>query len=211
MEEAAAFMAGEAAASMVEGASAAEVVCAPAAGAGSAADRQRRPLPAIEDRVPHRAQGASSHRGPATTILDPAEISRAEISGLEIPLRLPLLPPTVGGIPLEAQLAAADLRADKCKPGPPVTQEASTSLAGIADRDLVQQFGTFRVRVAKFGRMLPPREMLFPGLYRFPLFTIRSAVPPPRVPVSVRTRRSPRLRALPADRHSWAIEDFQVV
>jgi len=188
-----------------------EVACAPAAGAGSAVGRLRRPLRAIEVRVPHRAQGASSHRGPATTFLDPAGILRAGISGLEIPLRLPLLPPTAGGIPLEAQPVAVDLRAHNRKPGLQATQVASMSLAGIAGPDLMGRFAASRVRVAKSGRMHPRREMLFPGLNRFPRFTIRSAVPPLQVPDSGRTRRSPRLRALPADRRSWAIEDFRVV
>jgi hypothetical protein len=205
MEVAAVFMAG------VEEASMAEEACAPAEEAGSAAGRLRRPLLPIEVQVPHRAQGASSPRGPATTSLDPAGISRAGISGLGIPPRLPVRSPTAGGIPLEAQPVAVALRAHNRKPGPPVTPEASTPLAGIADRDLVRQFAAFRVKAVKFGRMLPPREMLFPGLNRFPLFTIRSAAHPPRVPGSGRTRRSPRLRALPADRRSWAIEDFRVV
>ena len=96
------------------------------------------------------------------------------------------------------------------KPGPPETLEASTSLAGIAEPDLPGRFAAFRARVAKSGRMLPWREMLFPGLNRFPHFTIRSAARLQRVPGSGRTRRFPRLRALPADRRSWAIEDFRV-
>lgn len=209
----------EAAAFTVEGASAAEVACAPvpeaacapAEAAGFAADRLRHPLRVIEALVPHRAPRASSHRGLATTSLDPVEISRAGISGLEIQPRLPLLPPTAVGIPLEGQAAAVDLRAHKCKPGPPVTPEASTSLTGIADRDLVRQFAAFRVRAAKFGRILPQRGMLFPVHNRFPLFTIPSTARGPQVPDSGRTRRFPRLHVLPADRHSWAIVDFRVV
>jgi hypothetical protein len=211
MEVAAAFMAGEAAASMVEGASAAEVACAPAAEAGSVAGRLRHPLPAIEVQVPRRAQGASLLRGQATTILDPVVISRAGISALEIPPRLPVRSPTAGGIPSEAHQVAADLRALHRNPGRQVTQVASTSLTGIAEPDQLDQFAAFRARAAKFGRMLPPREMLFPDLNRFPPFTIRSAARPLRIPGSGRTRPSPRLRALAADRRSWAIEDFRVV
>ncbi len=200
-----------AAASMVEEVSPAEVACAPAEEAGSAADRQRRPLPAIEVQVLRRAQAASSHRGQAATILDRAVISREEISGLEIPLRLPVRSLTAGGIPLEAQPVAAEVRAPHRNPGPQVTQVASTSLPETAEPDLPGRFAAFRVRVAKFGRMLPPREMLFPGLNRFPRFTIRSAAPPLRLPGSGRTQRSPRLRALPAGRRSWATEDFLAV
>jgi hypothetical protein len=201
----------EAAASMVEGASAAEVACAPAAEAGSVAGRLRHPLPAIEVRVPHRAQGASSHRGQATTILDPAGISRAGISALEIPLRLPVRSPTAGGIPSEAQPVAADLRVLHRNPGRQATQVATTSLTGIAELDQLDRFAAFRARAAKFGRMLPPREMLFPDLNRFPRFTIRSAAQLLRVPGSGRTRPSTSLRALAADRRSWVIEDFLVV
>ena len=207
-------MAVEAAASMVEGGSPAGEACAPAAEADSAAGRLRRQLPAIEvqvlQRLLHRGPGASSHRGQATAILDPAGISRAGISGLEIPLRLPVRSPTVGGIPLEAQPVAVDLRALHRNLGRQVTQVASMYLTGIVEPELLGQSAAFRARVAKFGRMLPPREMLFPGLNRFPLFTIRSAVQPPQVPGSGRTQRSPRLPTLPADRHSWATEDFRV-
>jgi hypothetical protein len=177
--------------------------------AGFAAGRLR-PLQAIEARVPHRAQVARSPHGLATTILDPAVISQAAISGLEIPLRLHQLSPTAGGIPLEVPPVAVDLRAHHRNPAPQVPQEASTSLAGIAERELQGRFAAFQARVAKFGKMLPPREMLFPGLNRFPLFTIRSGVHTLRVPGSGRTQRSPRLRALPGGRRSWAIEDFWV-
>lgn len=203
-----------AAASMVEGASPAEGACAPAAAdsaAGSEAGRLRLPLPATEVQVQHRVQEASSHRAQATAILDPVAISRAGISGLEIPLRLPPLPPTAGGIPLEAQPEVVHLQALKCKPDPPVTPEASTSLAGIAEPDLLGQFAAFRARVAQSMRMLPWRGMLSPGLNRFPPFTIRSTARLPQVPDSGRTRRSPRPRDLAADRRSWAIEDFRAV
>lgn len=201
----------EAAGSMEEGVSAAEGACAPAVAAVSAAGRLRRPLPAIEVRVQHRAPGASPHRGPGTTSLDPVVISRAEISGLEIPHRLPERSPTAGGIPLVAQTVAVGLRARKCKPGPPGTQETSTSSTGIADQDRVRQLEAFRARVAKSGRMLPRRGMLFPGLNRFPPFIIRSMARPPQVPDSGRTRLFPRPRALAVDRRSWAIEDFRAV
>lgn len=214
MEVGAAFMAGVEEASTAEAGSVAEVGCTLAAEAGSAGDRIRRPLPATAVRVLPplllRAQGVGTRRGPAMAILDPAVISRAEISGLEIPPRRPLLPPTANGIHLAAHLEAVDLRAHNRKPDLQVTREASTSLAGIAERDLLARYVAFRVRVGISGRTLPPREMLSPGLNRFPLFTIRSAAHLLRVPGFGRTRRSLPLRVSLADRRSWAIEDFRV-
>lgn len=203
--------AAEAAASMEEGASVAEVACAPAAEAVSVAGRQRRPWRAIEVQAPRRAQEASSHRGQAAISLDPAEISREEISGSEIPLQLPVRSRMAGGIPSEAQPVGADLQALHHNPGRQATQVASTSLTGIVEPDLLGQSVAFRVRAVKFGRMLRRREMWFPDLNRLPPFTIRSAVRPQRVPVSGRTRPSPRLRALAVGRRSLAIEDFRVV
>lgn len=148
-------MVGEAAAFMEEEASPAEGACAPAVAAGSEAGRLRRPLQVIEVQVLRRAQAASSHRGQAATILDRVVISREEISGLEIPIRLPVRSPTADGTPLEVQPVAADLRALHRNRGPQVTQEASTYLAGIAGPDLPGQFAAFRARVAKSMRMLP--------------------------------------------------------
>ena len=77
------------------------------------------------------------------------------------------------GIRLAAQVEAVDLRARNRKLAPRVTQEAFTSSAGIADRHLLARCVTFQGRVAKSGKMLPRREMLFPGLNRFPHFTVR--------------------------------------
>jgi hypothetical protein len=148
----------------------AAVACILAVEAGSAEGRIRRPWPATEARVPEslplRAQGVSTLQGPEATILDQAitvpgraVISRAEINGMEIPFRRRLLSPTANGIPLAAHQEPVDPRARKRKPGPQITREASTSLAEIGEPDLPAQRAVFRVRAAKSGRMLPPREM----------------------------------------------------
>jgi hypothetical protein len=115
------------------------------------------------------------------------------------------------GVRLAAKLEAADLRRLNPARDPRQTRAAGGMyLARTGERDLLGRFAAFRVKVAKFGRMLPPREMLFPGLNRFPRFTILSAVHPLRVQGSGRTQRSPRRRALPAVRHSRVTEDFWV-
>ncbi len=96
------------------------------------------------------------------------------------------------------------------KPGPLETREDSTSLAGIAERDLPARCEAFRARAAKSGRMLPRREMLFPGLNRFPPFTIRSAALTCcefRVPVELDALRLFALRR--RLRLRWEIEDFR--
>ena len=80
--------------------------------------------PAAGYRGPRAAAPSAPRSGggfaarPATAILDPAVISRAGISDLEIPLRLPLRSPTAGGIPLAAQPEAVDLRALQSQAGP---------------------------------------------------------------------------------------------
>ena len=65
--------------------------------------------------------------GPATAILGLAVILRAEISGLEIPIRRRLVSPTANGIHLAAQREAADLLALKPRHRPQVTEEDFTS------------------------------------------------------------------------------------
>jgi hypothetical protein len=91
----------------------AEAGCALAEEAGSAGDRIRH-LPratevhAPQPHFPRHAQWEGTQRGLATTILGPGVISRAGISGSEIPARRPLLSPTANGIPLAARLRAVD-------------------------------------------------------------------------------------------------------
>jgi hypothetical protein len=172
------------------------------------------PLPGMQVHAPQgllvRARGAGTRRGPATITLDRGGLSRAGISGMEIQTRRHPPSRTASGIPSAAQAEAADLRADNRRPGHQATREVSTSLPGIARRDPQGRYAAFQGRAVKFGRMLPHREMLFPGLSRLPRFTIRSAVRPLRLQGSDRIRRSLHLRALPADRRWLAIGDFRV-
>jgi hypothetical protein len=121
-------------------------------------------------------QWVSTQRGRVTTIPDLAVISRAAISGMEILLRRLLLPPMANGIPLVAPPGAVDLRARKRRLRLQIAEVVSTSLARIAEPDRAAQFVAFRGRAVKCGRILPPREMLFPNLNRSPRCTIRLAV-----------------------------------
>jgi hypothetical protein len=199
----------------VEAVSTAEVACALAAEAGPAEGRIRHLLPAMQVRAPQSpilpARMVGTHSDPVTITLVPVAISRAVASVLEIPPRGPLPSPTVGGIPLAVQMEAEGLRAGKRQPRLRTTAAASTSLAAIAPREHPARCEAFRGKAAKSGRMAPPREMLFPGLNRFPPFTIRSLAHPPGVPGSGRIRGSLPLRALAADRRSCEAEDFRVV
>jgi hypothetical protein len=199
----------------VEAVSKAEVACALAAEAGPAEGRIRHLLPAMQVRAPRSpilpAHRVGTRRGPATITLDPGAVSVAETSVLEIPPRGPLPSATVGGIPLAVQMEAEDLRAGNRQPRLRTTAAASTSLAAIAHREHPARCVALRGKVARCGRILPPREMLFPGLNRFPPFTIRSPVHSPGVPGSGRIRGSLPLRALSEDRRSCEVEDFRVV
>src|SRR6266851_4754866 len=56
------------------------------------------------------ARRVDSQHGPATTVLDPAVISRAGISEWEIPCPRRLASPMADGIPLAARRGAVDLR-----------------------------------------------------------------------------------------------------
>jgi hypothetical protein len=151
--------------------------CALAAEAGSAGGHMRRLRLEQARPVPQPVllcgPGATRFSGPKTGVFDPAVISQAGISGLEIPFPRPPRSPMGGGIPLGALLVAVDLRAHHRRLDFRVTREASTSSAGIADRHLLARCVAFQGRVAKSGKMLPPHEMLFPSLNRFPHFTVR--------------------------------------
>lgn len=166
----------------VEEASTVVGACTPAAVADPAEGRIRHPLPAIEvhllQRLLLRGQGAGTQRGPVTAILDPGAIPRLGINVLEIPLRRPLVSPTVVGIRLPAHLEAAVPRARNRKLGPQAMREVFTFSVAIVGRDLLVRRVAFRGRVAKSGRMHPPRKMLSPGLNRFPPYTTRSAAHP---------------------------------
>src|SRR6266851_7624652 len=92
----------------------AEVACARPAAAGPAGGRIHRLLlvPERHGRIVRLlcARRVDSRRGPATTVLDPAVISRAGISEWEIPPRGRQASPTANGIHLAAQRGAVDLR-----------------------------------------------------------------------------------------------------
>ena len=226
MVVAAAFMA------VVEGVSTVEAVVASAAAVvsaavvavvsarveegGSVVARLRHLLLVIEVHVlhPHTLRGTEvvgTDREPAMALLDQEVISRAGIRGLAIPPRR-LAPLTGSGILSATQREAVGLRAHnrELEPAPRLTREVFTSLAGIAERVLPARYAVFRGRVTMSMRMLPPREMSFPGLNRYPPFTIRSTDRPLRTPGFDRTPRSLPLRVLAAERGSRAIEDFRV-
>src|SRR4029077_7180506 len=176
LEVGAVFMAGG------EEASTAEVACARAAEAGSVAEGAlNRPAEGVSaaGRIRHlRLEAAhpiqrpvlqcglegARFSGPATTVLDRAVVSRAGISGLEIPPRRLLLSPTVGGIHSAARVEAVDLRAPSRKLGPQAARGASTPLAGTANRHPPARSVAFRGKAAKSGRTPPWREISFPSL-----------------------------------------------
>src|SRR5580698_9024227 len=101
-----------------------------AAEAGPAEDPIQRLLPGTEVR-PLSAQRADSRHGRVRIIPGPAAMSRAGISGMEIPIPRPLRSQMASGIPSPARVEAADLRAGNRQPGPQSTREGSTSLAEI--------------------------------------------------------------------------------
>jgi hypothetical protein len=178
MEWAAAFTAGVEVASMavaVECALAAEVWFV--AERGSVEGRMRRLRLEQARPVPNSVllcdPEAARFPDPKTGVFDPAVIPRAGINGLEIPSPRPLQSPMDGGIRLAALREAAALRACNRKLGPRVTRQDSASSTVIAELGLLARSVAFQGRVAKSGKMLPPREMLFPGLNHFPHFTVR--------------------------------------
>lgn len=173
----------------------------------------RRPLRGMQVRVPQVLmvlERAGTQRDPATIIHDPEVIPAAEISGTEIPRRRLLLSPMAGGIPLAAQVEAADPRAGNRLPARQATREGSMSLAEIARLVQQGQSVAFQGRAAKSGKMRPRREMLCPDLNRLPPFTIRLAVRLPQDQDSGRTRHSQRPRDFPAGQRWLATVDFRV-
>lgn len=86
-------------------------------------------------------------------------------------LALLLLPSaTDAGIHSAAQPEAAERLAHNRNLDPGLTA-AGKLPAGIAAADLLVRSEAFRVRAIKSGRILLPREMLFPGLNRYREFT----------------------------------------
>lgn len=144
-------------------------------------------------------------------ILGPAAISRVGISTLGIPLRRRLLSPTASGIPLADLAETVVLRGRNRKLGPQATREGSTFSAGIVERGPTAQSALFRDKAAKSGRILPPLEIWFPSLNRFPPFTIRLTVRMALALGSGRIQRWLPLRVLPPDRHFRAVAYFQAV
>jgi hypothetical protein len=155
----------------VEGAFTAVAACTPVEEAEPAEDRIQGLRLAtgvqLRARLPLRVRRTA-------IIPDLAVISRAGINVMEI-RQVHLRLRTGGGILLQGQPEAVDLQARHLSPDPLVTLVASTYLARIAEPDRAAQFGAFRGRAAKCGKILPLREMSFPNLNHFPRFTIRSA------------------------------------
>jgi len=158
-----------------------------------------------------RPQGPAIRAGCLARPRVPTAIRSVEAKGRDI-LRLPVRPiPAANGVRLAAHLEAADLKRLNPERHPRPTQAAGgMSSARIAERDLPGRFAAFQAKVAKSGRTLPSREMLFRGLNRFPPCTVRLTHQPRQIPRPDRTRPSPPHRTLPVRPRSWAIEDFRV-
>lgn len=210
-EAVAAFMAAE----VVEGVStAAAVAASPVVEAGPGGDLTRLRPPATEVLVVPPptlpGTGVGTRRGRATIILGLAAILRAGISGMEIPPRRPPLSPADNGILLAAHREPADLPEHNPQPVLLRIREASTSLAGTAERELPAGCEAFQARVARSMRIHPRREMLFQGLNLFPRFTIRSTAHSLQIQGSGQNQRSLLLRAWQADQGSWETRDSLV-
>lgn len=148
---------GEAASIPVE-----EVVSVRAGEACLAADHMHRLLRGSEGRVARlrNAQEADSQRGQEIAMLPAqATISRAAISGLEIPLRRPQPQRMVNGTPSVVQRDPEDLQVDNWKTGPLEIRVVFAPLAAIDPGDRPGQSGAFRARAVKSGRTPLQREM----------------------------------------------------
>jgi hypothetical protein len=132
--------------------------CAPMGEAASAGDRIRHLLPGKEIRALHPVmrltRGANTQRARVMPILNRAEISLVGINAMETLSRRHRVLLMADGIPLAVHLEAVDLQAPKQKRGPQLAQTGSVASAGIAEWDLAVRCVAFRVRVARFMRML---------------------------------------------------------